>query len=86
MGNIRERLVDLGLSDSLVFDNPSFDSAIIGFDAVTERVIYDYNKMIKCLLDSKTSIEDAIEFIEYNTLRSVPYMGEKAPIVMKDIK
>lgn len=35
------------------------------------------------LLDSKTSIEDAIE---YNTLRLVLYMGEKAPIVMKDIK
>ena len=26
--------------------------------------------------------EDAIEWIEYNTIRSLPYAGENAPIVM----
>lgn len=26
--------------------------------------------------------EEAIEWIDYNTIRAIPYMGEKAPIVM----
>ena len=26
--------------------------------------------------------EDAVEWIDFNTLRTVPYMGEKAPIIV----
>lgn len=26
--------------------------------------------------------EEAIDFIDYNTIRSLPYFGEKAPIIM----
>ena len=26
--------------------------------------------------------EDAIEWIEYNTIRALPYMGSDAPIIM----
>ena len=29
--------------------------------------------------------EEAIEWIEYNTIRAIPYAGSKAPIVMYDI-
>lgn len=28
------------------------------------------------------SEEEAIEFIEYNTIRAIPYMGEKSPIIL----
>ena len=28
------------------------------------------------------SFEDALEFIEYNTLRALSYMGEDAPIIL----
>ena len=28
------------------------------------------------------SSEEAIEFIEYNTIRALPYAGEKCPIIM----
>jgi hypothetical protein len=31
------------------------------------------------------SSEDAIEFIEYNTIRSIPYAGSLAPIVLHRI-
>lgn len=26
--------------------------------------------------------EDAVEWIDYNVLRTIPYMGEKAPVVV----
>ena len=32
--------------------------------------------------DDNISEDDAIDWIEYNTLRSIPYAGEKAPLVM----
>lgn len=80
--DIRSLLCEIGYEDAVVFDNPEFDPAIVG---VTDdgRVIYDYEKMITHL--SKTAViseADAIEFIEYNTIRALPYAGEKAPVIM----
>ena len=40
----RNLLNDLGLDASIVFENPDYDSAIIGYDDNTGRVIYDYEK------------------------------------------
>jgi hypothetical protein len=47
------------------------------------RVVYDYNLMIESLMQSDNmTYDEASEFIDYNTIRALPYMGEKAPIVM----
>ena len=79
----RDLLIELGLEDSIVFENPDFDSAIIGYDAVNHRVIYDFEKMIEHLISKDgMEYEEALEFVEYNTLRTIPYMGENAPIVL----
>lgn len=75
---IRERLDD----DALVFDNPAYDNSIIGqtFDG---RAIYDVDKMAEELAaDDGISIEEAADFIDYNAIRSLPYAGEKAPLVV----
>ena len=65
----REKLVEAGYEDSIVFDNP--------------RVVYDYIAMIYDLMVSDSmSYEDALDFIEYNTIRSLLYCGSDAPIVM----
>ena len=80
--DIRGLLCDMGYEDAIVFDNPEFDPAIVG---VTEdgRVVYDYEKMVAHLME-KDEIEaiDAIEFIDYNTIRALPYAGENAPVIM----
>lgn len=76
-----ERLTEWGYEDAVIFDNPSYDDALVG---VSEdgRAIYDYDKMIICLyVDGFISIEEAIEFIEYNTIRALPYV-ENAPIIL----
>lgn len=68
-------LQDLDLPQpSILFENPDYFTAIIGVDLNTGSVIYDYNKMIEFLMetDDMDRIE-AIEFIEYNTVRSIPY-------------
>lgn len=75
---VRERLNN----DALVFDNPAYDNSIIGqtFDG---RAIYDVEAMAEELAaDDEITIEEAMDFIDYNAIRSLPYAGEKAPVVV----
>ena len=67
--------------NAIKFTNPSYDTAIIG---ITQdgNLIYDYNKMITHLLDCMPT-EDAIDFIEYNTLGILPTIPiENRPIIL----
>ena len=77
-----ERLSELGYEDVVVFENYSYDDALIG---VTEdnRAVYDFDKMVDWLCRNEGfTVTEAIEWIEYNTIRSLPYAGEDAPIIM----
>jgi hypothetical protein len=76
--SVRERLTE----GALVFDNPAYDNSIIGttFDG---RAIYDIEKMADELsTDDDISLEEAMDFIDYNAIRSLPYAGDKAPVVV----
>ena len=67
--------------EALVYDNPSFDNSIIGVS--DDRVVYDLSKMVEELAtDDNISYEEALEFIEYNTLRANPYY-KHSPIVVE---
>lgn len=66
----------------MLFDNPRFDGSIIGLTH-DDRAIYDLEDMIGSLIkEDGCSYIDALEFIEYNTIRALPYMGERAPIIL----
>ena len=78
---LREELPE----DAIVFDNMSYDGSIIGV-TTDDRVVYDYNKMIEELMqDEEWSYEDAVEWIDYNTIRALPYAGPNGPIIMYPI-
>lgn len=78
----RELLEELDYEDLVVFENPDYDDAIIGVSH-DDRVIYDYDKMLEHLIGSEDmSIEEAADFISYDTIRSLSYAGSEAPIVM----
>ncbi len=81
----REILCELGYEDLVIFENPDYDTAIIGVSH-DDRVVYSYEKMIEHLVvcDGMTEI-DAADFISYNTIGSILYAGSDAPIVMYDI-
>ncbi len=67
-----------------LFENPSFDESIIGISN-DNRIIYDYNKMVEeFAFDNSCDYEEAEEFIQYNTMRALPYFGADAPIVITD--
>ena len=83
----RDLLNELGLEESIVFENPDYDSAIIGYDANDNRIIYDFEKMAEHLMEvDGMEYDEAVEFIEYNTIRSIPYAGGNAPIILNRIE
>lgn len=83
--NAEERLLDAGFEDVVYFTNYSYDDALIGVSD-DNRAIYDFNKMVEWLMDKEGFEElEAIEFIEFNTLRSLPYVSN-SPIIMYPIE
>ena len=81
----KDILMDQGFENFIIFENPDYESAIIG---ITEnnQVVYDYEKMIEHLMqEDDMDYEEAVDFISYNTIRSLPYAGEGAPIIMYSI-
>lgn len=78
------------------FENYAYDNSIIGFTS-SGSLVYSYNKMIRELseefIENNTSDPqeaelDALEWIEYNTIRSLPYFSgmDKCPIIIYDIQ
>ena len=83
--NIEEKLLEDGYEGIKFFANYSYDTAIAGISD-DGRAIYDYEKMIEWLMDEENwSDDEAVEWIEYNTIRALPYMGKGAPIIMYPI-
>lgn len=69
--------------EAVIFNVPNYDNAIIGISD-DGRVIYDYDLMVKELTNDTALTEDeAIQFLDYNTIRTLPYIEEKVrPIIL----
>ena len=72
----KEHIADIN-SEALFADG--FDDAIIGYDAVGFRVVYDYDKCSDILMkrDSMTEHE-AHEFMEFNVVGA--FVGDFTPL------
>ena len=82
---LREYLEAQGHEETIFFENPSFVKAITGITD-SGQLIYDYDLMIYAAMEEENwDAEGAIDWIEFNTLRSIPYMGHAHPIVSMPI-
>lgn len=80
-----EKLVENGYEDMIIFSDDSYDDALIGVSS-DGRAIYDFDLMVQWLMDQDNmDYTEAVEWIEYNTIRSLPYVGDAAPIVMYNL-
>ena len=80
--NAEEKLLEYGYEDVKYLVNESYDDALIGVSE-DNRAVYDFGLMIEWLINKYGwSVEESIEWIEYNTIRALPYFGEGAPIIM----
>ncbi len=77
-----EKLLENGYEGTKYLTDFSYDDALIG---VTDdgRAVYDYDLMVEWLMDTEGwSEEDAIDWIDYNTIRALPYMGPDGPLIL----
>ena len=83
--DLREELQSSVDEELIFFDNLSYDNSIIGITD-DNRVAYSYSKMIPEAMEQLECDEiDAIEWIEYNTIRALGYFNEeKKPIIIYD--
>ena len=84
---LREEIAKQGYENSIVYDMPSFDDSIVGVND-NGKVVYSYELMVdEYVRDDVPNYKDlpsdeyydrcneAIEFIDYNTVRGTPYMA-----------
>ena len=76
---LQERMEE---EESILFRNPSYESAIIGI-TTDGRAVYDYYRMIEELSkEDDIDYGEAEDFILYNTVGSLRPAEEKFPIIM----
>lgn len=62
-----------------------YKKAIIGI--YETHIIYSYEKLVDALSNVYGSVEDAIAWIDYNIIRSIPYLPrDYAPIIIYEIE
>jgi hypothetical protein len=68
--------------EAMIFGNGDYITALVGYTG-DGRAIYDYDLMVEFLKEyEEMTPEEAMEWIDYNTIRTIPYMGNLAPIIM----
>ena len=82
LNELEDFLKEREMEGTSYFTNPDYVEAIEG---ITDdgRLIYDYEKMVHCLVeDDGMEYWEAADFIDYNTIRTIPYMGDSSPIIL----
>ena len=80
--NAEEKLLENGYEGVKYLTDFSYDTALIGVSH-DDRAIYDYELMVEWLMEEEDfTEEEAVEWIDYNTIRALSYMGEDGPIVL----
>jgi len=82
---IEQLLLDNDLEGTSYFIDDDYETAILGYTA-DGNLVYSYEKMIEWLADNNNmDYLTAQEWIDYNVIRTVPYMGDKQPIIVYDL-
>lgn len=77
----------LGDDADQVYIMDGYPAAAIGLnhDGEHPRVVYSYARVIDCLMkETDMDHESAVEFYEFNIVRSLPYLGAKAPLILHE--
>lgn len=83
---VEEHEIQENYGSTIILDNHAYDNSVVG---ITEDgiLVYDFDKMVEEFMEDEGCDElDAIEWLEYNTLRALPYMGDRRPILIMDNK
>lgn len=73
------------LDEMIILEGDEFADGAIGYTD-DYHVVYSYERLVESLGKAYDSEEDAIEWLEYNTIRAIPYMASEGnePIIIHE--
>jgi hypothetical protein len=72
------------LNTIIILEGNEFADGFIGL-STDNRAVCSYDKLVDSLSRSNNwSTDEAIDWLEYNTIRSLPYLGDKSPIIIHE--
>lgn len=64
-------------------DREDYYPAIIGLAKDKSHIAYSREKLIECYMKANNwTYDEAMEWVEYNVERALPYYGDKAPVIL----
>ena len=82
----REEILNKCDEETVILEPSYLDEAIVGINQ-DGKLIYDYDLLVKANIEHEgMTYEEAVEWVEFNTLRSVPFMGRLHPEVMYKVE
>lgn len=82
---IIDALQDRMYDNTLIIDGEEYDGAIIGIDDDSERLVYDYDKLVEITMDNsnpRMTWEEAAEYVDYNIIGA---KSMYSPIIMNKL-
>ena len=79
---VERKLLEKGYEGTMFLSDYSYDDALVGV-TTDRRAVYDYDLMVQWLVEEEGFEDDieAMEWIDYNTLRAVSCFGNAAPVI-----
>lgn len=76
---LKDMIADLVFDDEelnqiIVLEGDEFADGAVGLTD-DNRLVYSYERLVESLAKVYGSEEDAVDWLEYNTIRSLPYMS-----------
>ncbi len=88
--NLIDELVKDGKEGFIVLEPRStYDKGVLSYKEDTNQIVYGYDELAEALaaeyiangFEEEESYDMAIEWLDYNTVRSLDYMGDTKPIM-----
>ena len=79
---LEKKLLENGYEGVMFLTDYSYDDALVGV-TTDKRAVYNYDAMVEWLVEQEEFEDDieAMEWIDYNTIRAIPYFGSTAPVI-----
>ena len=88
---LKDKIADLVMDEDeldhiIVLEGNEFADGAIGITQ-DNHLVYSYDKLVEALAEAYGGEEAAIEWLEYNTIRSLPYMAHvgNEPIIIYEL-
>lgn len=84
---IKEQIGDEEIADEVVIlEGDEFADGFLGLTADTHQAVYSYERLIGSLsTQNKWTLDQSVEWLDCNTLRSIPYMPLRKPIIIHEL-